>query len=47
MVIPIRVDRWRGFVARKLSWQWNCDEEEEEGEGRKNGKLKLLLKKLC
>jgi hypothetical protein len=46
MVIPIRVDRWRGFVARKPMWQWNCDEEEdvEEEEGRKNGELKLLMK---
>jgi hypothetical protein len=49
MVIPIRVDRWRGFVARKPMWQWNCDEEEDEKEeeGRKNGELKLLMKKLA
>jgi hypothetical protein len=46
-VIPIRVDRWRGFVARNRMWQWNCDEEEDEKEeeGGKNRELKLLMKK--
>jgi hypothetical protein len=50
MVIPIRLDRWRRFVAIKPMWQWNCDEEEDEDkeeEGRKNGELKLLMNKLC
>jgi hypothetical protein len=35
MVILIRVDRWRGFVAIKPMWQWNCDEEKEEEKKRR------------
>ena len=41
MVIPIRVERWRGFIARKPMWQLNCDEEEDkndEKEGEEGGK---------
>jgi hypothetical protein len=35
-VILIRVDGWRGFVARKPAWQWNFDEEEKEGRKKEN-----------